>query len=786
MPGFRYHIAAHLSHRLSRLTAMYVLLPARIRTTAAWCALLAALLPTTAAADQPTAIRVLQVGTSTPIAQARVTVLPSGVSTSADELGVARVMLTDASCIVLVSAPGFGDSSVPCIELAQDGGAQVFLWLAAGPLRLQEGVVVTASRGAEASFDVPGLVTSVDQDILRRKRPRTTPEALFDAAGVLVQKTNHGGGSPYVRGLVGNQVLVLVDGMRMNNTTYRYGPNQLLHTVDPGEVERIEVLRGGAGSVLYGSDALGGVINVITKKPALGAPSPTWRIAFAPRVATSGLEQSGRVDVDVEGSRASLRVGLAGRNYGDLVAGGQLGTLAPSGYHEVNGDGALTARLSDRQTLTVSWQRVAQRNVPRYDQVAQRGFALYIFEPQRRQSATATWRVASRHPWFASANVTAAWIDTFEGRERRRQSSTVLTREEDGVRSYVATAQAETSRQRSWQLRYGVDVAHDNVSSSRRDSDLISGAASTLRGLYPSGASATTAAVFALATASRGRLHVDFGSRASRVAVRADDATFGNVRLAPSSVVHHAAVSVEWREGLHAFGSISQAFRAPNVDDVSTLGLFDSGIEIPAPGLVPERSTTWEGGLKLKRGRFRGALAAYRSNLRELIERARATLGGAEFVDGQRIFRKVNIGQAYVRGVEAEGELWVADPVMFYGHVTQTYGHQTTTNQPMRRIPPVHGLLGVRVSSGAWWLDGSVRAAGRQNRLSPGDRDDHRIDPRGTPGWWVASLGLGHTWRSTLDVTLGLENLFNAAYRVHGSGVDGVGRHAWLGTVVRF
>ena len=123
---------------------------------------------------------------------------------------------------------------------------------------------VTGARHDQRIVDSPRQIVVLTADDIRRRNYRSTPDALADMMGVFVQETNDGGGSPIIRGLVGNQVLIMVDGIRLNNSSFRLGPNQYFNTIDLNQIERIEVVRG-AGSVLYGSDALGGVVNIITK-----------------------------------------------------------------------------------------------------------------------------------------------------------------------------------------------------------------------------------------------------------------------------------------------------------------------------------------------------------------------------------------------------------------------------------------------------------------------------------------------------------------------------------------
>ena len=122
-------------------------------------------------------------------------------------------------------------------------------------------IEVVAKRAPEARFKTDRSVTIMPRGTMKEQTPRTLPEALHDTPGTFVQQTNMGGGSPIIRGMIGPQLLIMVDGIRFNNSTYRTGPGQYLNLIDPLSIDRIEVLRG-PGSVLYGSDAMGGVIQV--------------------------------------------------------------------------------------------------------------------------------------------------------------------------------------------------------------------------------------------------------------------------------------------------------------------------------------------------------------------------------------------------------------------------------------------------------------------------------------------------------------------------------------------
>lgn len=199
--------------------------------------------------------------TNLPISDVHVQWINISLGTISNAQGEFKLKKLEGVNTIRVSAIGYATH-----ELSVGDNDSMQITLEPSVLMLNQGITITAQRQEDLSSDVSQSVTVVTQELLLQNAPRTTPEALMNQTGVWVQKTNHGGGSPIIRGLVGNQVLVLIDGIRLNNSTYRYGPNQYMNTIDPGLVDRIEAIRG-SGSVLYGSDALGGVVQVISKKP---------------------------------------------------------------------------------------------------------------------------------------------------------------------------------------------------------------------------------------------------------------------------------------------------------------------------------------------------------------------------------------------------------------------------------------------------------------------------------------------------------------------------------------
>jgi iron complex outermembrane receptor protein/hemoglobin/transferrin/lactoferrin receptor protein len=190
------------------------------------------------------------------IPDAHIRVTNTTIGTYTDKDGKFRLSNIPTGAILQVSSVGFAQVEFPATDTL------ISIELKPSLQYLSQNIVVTAQRYETNQFDVSEPVTVLNSSDLAQQAPRSTPEALFGSAGIWIQKTNHGGGSPIIRGLVGNHILLMMDGIRLNNATYRYGPNQYLSTIDQGLVERIEATRGN-GSVLYGSDALGGVVQIL-------------------------------------------------------------------------------------------------------------------------------------------------------------------------------------------------------------------------------------------------------------------------------------------------------------------------------------------------------------------------------------------------------------------------------------------------------------------------------------------------------------------------------------------
>ncbi len=639
-------------------------------------------------------------------------------------------------------------------------------------------VVVTANRYGTIQINTPEAIRLLDSKSIQKFQLRTTPEALQETPGVFVQKTNHGGGSPFLRGLTGNQTLMLIDGIRLSNAIIRYGPNQYFNTIDAFSLDKIEVLRG-SGSVQYGSDAIGGTIHAFSHEMTT-SEKPSWRSALLTRIATQGMEQSLHGTVNYSNKSVAFKAGATWRNFGDLFGGDTTGRQMPTGYRELDFDLKGKILLSTSSSLTMSYQRVHQSDIPVFHKVVLENYAINKMDPQKRELAYLKLNQKLDAGILKSAIVTASFQQNEEGRELLKNGSTSLRTENDKVNSFGFSAEAFTSDRGGWSANSGLEIYNDIVRSSRSDIDISSGEAVLKRGLYPDGASMTSIAVFSMHTLDFNHWIINAGVRFNTFINKVEDENAGHVKLTPSALVGNLAILRKLNKSSNLFVSANTGFRAPNIDDLGTLGIVDFRYETPNYDLKPEHSFQYQIGYKYQSSTLRGEIYIYRNELYNLIVRNKIA---GDTIEGYPVYMKENVERAYIQGAETAWDLELNKSWMVNGSLNYTFGQNITRNEPVRRIPPLFGSLAIEYKLKKWRINLEWQAAGSQDRLASGDQDDNRIPLGGTPGWHIFNVNTSYTMRS-IKVDVSLLNLFNKDYRYHGSGVNGYGRSAFFTIVI--
>ncbi len=713
--------------------------------------------------------------TNFPIPDAHLQLVNTSLGAISDHQGKFELNLIEGANAIRVSAIGYSMLEVTV------GEQELFhIMLEPSTLMLNQAITITAQRQQDLTADVPQSVTVISHEQLLQNAPRTTPEALMNQSGIWVQKTNHGGGSPIIRGLVGNQVLLLVDGIRMNNSTYRYGPNQYLNTIDPMLIDRIEAIRG-SGSVLYGSDALGGVVQVLSKTPTFSSNKTSVSGSLIGKLINKNMETSGRAELKIRGKRIAFQSGFSERNFGELVAGGNLGTLSPSGYSERAFDAKLITRIGSSGILTSAYQQLTQSNVPRYDQVSQGGYNIYAFDPQRRQLGYLRWETFSENRWIQSIRITGSFNRTEEGIISQKTNSGITKTQRDEVSTTGFVAEVISQPASFWKTQSGIEYYFDNVGSEASEVNNVTQTETSVRGSYTDGSTLANFAVYNNHQVEWEKFKFSAGIRFNAITVSVEDPSFGNQIINPAAWVGNLGMMYKLTPSIRVILTGNTGFRAPNVDDMSKFGAVEATVfEIPSANLAPEKSKTIETGFKFNGKKYSGSITAYQTTLSDLIDRVASTYEGSDIQEGKKVYQKQNVGEAFLKGMEAEGEVSILSAMSIYGSLTYTHGENKTKHEPMRRIPPLFGRLGLHYrNNSGWWLKGELAMAGKQDRLANGDKSDIRISSRLVdgvmPGWSCINLFAGYHYKS-IRIQVGLQNLLDKAYRIYASGVDEYGR----------
>lgn len=667
--------------------------------------------------------------------------------------------------------------------------------------------IVTGKRTSEDKFTSDRSVSIVNEKALTESAPRTTPEVLWDAPGAFVQQTNYGGGSPIVRGLVGPQILMMVDGVRLNNSTYRTGPLQYLNMIDPDSISRIEVMRG-PGSVLYGSDAMGGVIQVFTVSPRdLSDPDRFGGGGtLSGRYSSADSGGAGHVHADVGYGPFGVLGGGTYRSSDDLIGGREVGEQVFTGYDNWAAIGKVALNF-DYFGLIVGYLFNETEDAGRTDKFFDKG-ALSLYD--NRDNLGYVKLRGTIDPIYTEAILTASYQDFFERKDAinfEDDLETELDSKRDDLKAVTWGADLQiATRVLKDRLRflYGGMYYHDLVSANREKKETpLSTWQEVDDKAYPDGSTYSNYGAYMLiegdpvSTKSGHIFRMGAGYRwhgMRGIAPEDKEKDFKEVDFDYTGNVFQGTLQYLYKTQANIAFTFSQGFRAPNLQEAVMLGDTGSYFHVPNYDLKPEASDTAE---LLVRGRFwkmeLGA-AGYVSFLHDLIVREDTIYEGETEINEKPVTYNVNGGEGMVWGLEPQLFFDIGYGFSLAGHMTYTWGEVEDSEGKMdslTRIPPLFGRLGVRYDTVEFthWkghIELFSRAAAKQDRLSTKDEEDARIPKDGTPGWLTFNIRSGVTVHDIITLGMIVENITNEKYKYHGSGIWGPGTNAILTAKIKY
>ncbi len=695
-----------------------------------------------------------------------------------------------------------------------------------------EEIVFSANKFAEARTDLPNKIETVDARRIAFYNPQNTGDLLRQTGHVFVQTSQMGGGSPVLRGFEASRVLLVVDGVRMNNAIYRSGHLQNVITLDPNVLEKAEVVFG-PGSVIYGSDALGGVMHFFTRNPEFSADGKFRASGSAfTRVSSANSEWTGNAIVNLAAGKWASLTSVTHKHFGEQRAG----SVYPRGYENIWARPVFPAFINGRDTALVNsnpnlqkWSGYSQldllqkiafqphednrfvlnvqystsSDVPRTDRYGEYGsgglprWAVWDYGPQKRLLASLRADFLGETEFYDQASVILAWQNIFESRITRRFGAANRTYRKETVNVFSVNADMAKGIGEYHELRYGLEMVHNDVQSAAYNINVRNGARTAASTRYPDGGSQTQSFALYLTHAwemSKSREVVfSQGIRYQYITLNAQfierlfyPFPFDHAEQRNNAFTGNVGLAWNANGGWRLSALLSSGFRSPNVDDLGKI--FDStpgNVILPNPNIKPEYVYNAEMTVsKNLQDRVFAEVTGFHSWFTNALVVRNSQFNGQDSVmyDNRksRVQMLTNANRAVVYGVQATLKVQLANWLAFQSNLTWTRGRVTSEGVPLDHIPPLYGqtsLTAIRKKLRAeFWAQ--YNGWKRRTDFSPSGEDNLQYaTPDGMPAWLTLNLRTAYQLNRWLQLQGGIDNITDRHYRIFASGISAPGRN---------
>ena len=705
------------------------------------------------------------------------------------------------------------------------------------PVRLEE-VVVSVNRWEQSKTEIPNTVKIIRQEEILLKNQQNTADLLGSKSGVFIQKSQMGGGSPMIRGFSANSLLIVVDGVRMNNAIYRSGNLHNVISVDALSLESAEIIYG-PGSVIYGSDALGGVMSFNTLTPKLstsenekhsGKVFSRWSSANFEKTihgtysfgseSWAGLISSTYTDFD------DLRIGSHGpedylrheyvnpdifNGADQIVKNKDPQVMKPSGYSQLNLLSKLRYRKGDELDVILSAHHSETSDMPRYDRlVVYRNdilqYAGWHYGPQKWSLFSTQVKHLKEYKLFDKLNLLAAYQFYTESRHDRKFNSPIQNNRKENLDVISVNLDLAKNFNKQNQLFYGLEALHNYVHSSGFAKNIHTEEDQSIAPRYPDGSIyQSLAAYYSYKFLLNERFVFQAGSRFTVTHLEGDfenvfyhfpfdrfdmqnSAFNGNVGM----VWHPTA---EWQINLNA----SSGFRSPNIDDIAKV--FDSepgNVIVPNPELKPEYARNIEAQIiRSYSNKAKIEIAAFYSRLKDAMVRRDFILNGKDSImyDGikSNVEALVNAESAWIAGATFTFEYLFTNSLRMQHDLTVIEG-KDSDDYPVRHVPPTFGTSRFIFDNQQFVVDLYLDYNGRIDfeELAPSEKDKPHMYVKNeqgnpySPSWWTLNLKSSWKFSKNYRVNAGIENIFDRRYAPYSSGIAAPGVNFIVSAQVSF
>jgi len=691
-------------------------------------------------------------------------------------------------------------------------------------------ISVSVNKWEQKINEIPNMIVKINKIQILRNNPQTAADLLGQTGSVFIQKSQLGGGSPMIRGFATNRVLLVVDGVRMNNAIYRSGNLQNIISIDALSTETAEVIFG-PGSLIYGSDAIGGVMDFHTLIPRLSTSDKmVVRGSALTRYSTANKEKTAHADINFGWKKWSLLSSVTYSKFDDLKMGkngGQDSYLRPeyveriagidsivknadpgiqrfSGYDQVNFLQKIRFKPNENLDIQYAFTHATTGDAPRYDRLIQYRngrlrFAEWYYGPMIWNMHTLQLALGKKTAVYDEVRFITAYQDYEESRFDRTRNSNSLNNQNENVKAITANLDA-TKKFGEGRVFYGVEYVHNKVGSAGITRNISTNATTPLVSRYPDGSSWSTAGIYGSYKVNpHPKVTLTTGLRYSYNALEARfDTTFikfpyTQAKINEGGLTGNAGLVLRPTETIQLNGNVSTGYRMPNIDDIGKL--FESvpgNVTVPNPDLRSEYAWNFEVGVvKNVPEKFRLELNVFHTILNKAIVRRPFTFNGKDSILFLGINSAVdalqNIAKATVTGLQASAEVFFTKELSIQTHANWIGGKETDDSKneqvSLRHAPPFYGSTLLKYRLEKLYLEASsyYNSEIKNEDLAPVEQaktDIYAKDATGkpySPGWFTLNLKASYPVTKHLMITTGWENITNQRYRPYSSGIVAAG-----------
>ncbi|MEQ9426109.1 MAG: TonB-dependent receptor [Cyclobacteriaceae bacterium] len=702
------------------------------------------------------------------------------------------------------------------------------IYLAEKVIQIDE-VVISANKWEQDKSEIANEITAIGPRQVEFNNPQTAADLLEASGQVFVQKSQLGGGSPMMRGFAANSVLIVLDGIRMNNAIFRGGNLQNLIQVDPNVLEGAEVVFG-PGSVIYGSDALGGVMDFHTLDPEFSSDNKPLIFGQAfTRYSSANNEKTGHVHLNIGGKKFSSLSSFSVSDYDDLRTGSNRTDEFPdfgkreqfvqrengadvikenkdenvqkfSGYWQYNFLQKFKWRLSDFSDIQYQFYYTTSSDVPRYDRLIEERngeprSAEWYYGPQRFLMNSLKLNYFRKNALFDQGRLTFSYQDFEESRHDRDFQSDILRHRTENLDIITLNLDFDKVINQSHQLFYGVEYTNNDVVSTANQENIETGEVTPTSTRYPSGGNKyeTFAAYLSHKWNIKENLILSSGVRYSHVTLNSTfendsffNFPFDKLDIKNGSLNGSTGLVFKPSDKVKLNALFSTGFRSPNVDDAGKI--FDSepgNVVVPNGDLNPEYTYNFELGAKKRFAEtVELGITGFYTILNDAIVRRDFEFNGQDSIvyDGvlSRVQAEVNVGEAHIYGFSLSLNSDLSEHFSLSSSLTFTDGEDKIENVPLRHTTPLFGQTSLTYAAKKIKAELFARYNGKRSfaDLAPSEQNKtHLYTADGSLAWGTLNIRGSYQITRHLQINGGIENIFDKHYRPYSSGISAPGRN---------